>query len=62
MYGVCGQKLTETVEDYSNSKNENPNRISFNLTHLPAGKYCYSAIASSDVTTVIVKGEIEKCK
>ena len=62
IYGVCGQKLTETIEDYSNSNNEDPNRISFSLTHLPAGKYCYSATASSDITTVIVKGEIEKCK
>ena len=60
MYGICGKKLTETVEGYS--ENENPNRISFDLTYLPAGKYCYSATASNDMTTIVVKGVIEKCK
>lgn len=44
----------------NNSTAENPNRVSVNLTSLEDGTYFYVVTASSDITTITLKGKFVK--
>ena len=57
-YGLCNQGLVNSTQGFSAT--ETPNSVSLKLTDLSDGAYCYVVTASSDNTTIKVKGSLSK--
>ena len=57
-YGLCNQELVNSAQAFSTT--ETPNSVSLKLTDLSDGAYCYVVTASSDNTTIKVKGNLSK--